>query len=213
MKHLSKFVKFLNESEEWNNEDLEDFLIAFKDMGLQVRVNDKKTILSGQYEGREMTSIKIYLSTLDKVKIDTSTSLNYGTIYDDKIWDILLEVVTLKNRLESDKVFLYLTTAEIEISYLHGQADTNALEFKLKKLKSEIDSKHRSAKSDFANCVTVALKDGAVVVNCSMAYTRRKWNSLVKGIDFSNWNLNFKEENGTGLLGDDSATITITPKN
>lgn len=211
MKHLSRFVKFLNESEEWNNEDLEDFLIAFKDMGLQVRVDDKKTILSGQYEGREMTSIKIYLSTLDKVKVDNSTGLNYGTIYDDKIWDILIEVVTLKNRLESDKVFLYLTTAEIEISYLHGKTDTNALEFKLRKLKSEIDSKHRSARSDFANCITVAIKDGTVIVNCSMAYTRRKWNSLVKDIDFSNWNLDFKENIGRELY--DTAVITITPKN
>lgn len=210
MKHLSRFVKFLNESEEWNNEDLEDFLIAFKDMGLQVRVDDKKTILSGQYEGREMTSIKIYLSTLDKVKIGNSTGLNYGTIYDDKIWDILIEVVTLKNRLESDKVFLYLTTAEIEISYLHGQADTNTLEFKLEKLKSEIDSKHRRVKSDFANGIVVEVKDDAVVVNCSMFYTRRKWNSLTKDIDFSNWNLDFKEVKGNIY---DGCIITITPKN
>ena len=185
MKHLTKFIKFLTESEEWEVDDLDEFLIPFRHMGLEVRVNDKKTILAGEYEGREMTTIRIFLN-LEKVKIGSSTGLDYGTIYDNRIWEILDEVCTLKRRLESDKVFIHLTTAEIQLSYLHGQADTNTLEFKLKKLKSEIDSKHRSGKSDFANCMTVAIKNDAVVVNCSMAYTRRKWNSLVKDIDFSN---------------------------
>ena len=124
-----------------------------------------------------------------------------------------INFITLFNEfLESDKVFIHLTTAEIQLSYLHGQADINTLEFKLKKMKSEIDSKHRSAKSDFANCVTVVVKDSAVIVNCSMAYTRRKWNSLVKGIDFSDWNLDFKEGRGF-LFGYDNCIITITPKN
>lgn len=210
MKHLTKFIKFLTESEEWEVDDLDEFLIPFRHMGLEVRVNDKKTILAGEYEGREITTIRIFLN-LEKVKISSSTGLDYGTIYDDRIWEILDEVCTLKRRLESDKVFIHLTTAEIQLSYLHGQADTNTLEFKLKKLKSEIDSKHRSAKSDFANCMTVAIKNDAVVVNCSMAYTRRKWNSLTKGIDFSNWNLDFKENIGRELY--DTAVITITPKN
>lgn len=210
MKHLTKFIKFLTESEEWEVDDLNEFLIPFKHMGLEVRVNDKKTILAGEYEGREITKIRIFLN-LNKVKIDSSTGLDYGTIYDDRIWEILDEVCTLKRRLESDKVFIHLTTAEIQLSYLHGQADTNTLEFKLKKLKSEIDSKHRSAKSDFVNCMTVVIKNDTVVVNCSMAYTRRKWNSLVKGIDFSDWNLDFRENLGRELY--DTASITITPKN
>lgn len=211
MKHLTKFIKFLTESEEWEVDDLNEFLIPFKHMGLEVRVNDKKTILAGEYEGREITTIRIFLN-LDKVEIGTSTGsyLYYGTIYDDRIWEILDEVCTLKRRLESDKVFIHLTTAEIQLSYLHGQADTNTLEFKLKKLKSEIDSKHRSAKSDFANGIVVEVKDGAVVVNCSMFYTRRKWNSLTKDIDFSNWNLDFKEIKGNIY---DGCIITITPKN
>jgi hypothetical protein len=212
MRHITKFIKFLTESEEWDKDDLNDFLIPLKHMGLEVRVNDKHTILAGEYEGREITTIRIFLN-LDKVELGTSKGsyLYYGTIYDDRIWEILDEVCTLKRRLESDKVFIHLTTAEIQLSYLHGQTDTNTLEFKLKKLKSEIDSRHRSSKSDFANCVTVVVKDDAVIVNCSMAYTRRKWSSLVKGIDFSDWNLDFKENIGRGLY--DAAEIIITPKN
>jgi len=213
MKHLTKFIKFLTESEEWESDDLNEFLIPFKHLGIEVEVNDKNTILSGEYEGREITRIRIFLYNLKKITRDEYNpfGINFNTIYDDRIWEILDEVCTLKRRLESDKVFIHLTTAEIQISYLHGQADTNTLEFKLEKLKSEIDSKHRSAKSDFANCVTVKVKDDAIVVNCSMAYTRRKWNSLVKGIDFSNWNLDFKEDIDGGLY--DTASITITPKN
>lgn len=209
MKHLTKFIKFLTESEEWEVDDLDEFLIPFRHMGLEVRVNDKKTILAGEYEGREITTIRIFLN-LDKVKIGSSTGLDYGTIYDDRIWEILDEVCTLKRRLESDKVFIHLTTAEIQLSYLHGQADTNTLEFKLKKLKSEIDSKHRSAKSDFANCITTSIKDDMIIVNCSSFYTRRKWNSLVKGIDFSNFNLNFEESEH--YYGDLSCVIKITLK-
>lgn len=214
MKHLTKFVKFLTESEEWDKEDLEDFLTPLKHLGIEVVVNDKHTILSGEYEGREITRIRIYLDGLEKIKRDAYNliGLHFGTIYDDRIWEILDEVCTLKRRLESDKVFIHLTTAEIQISYLHGQTDTNELEFKLKKLKSEIDSKHRSSKSDFANGIVVRIKDDAVVVNCSMFYTRRKWNSLVKGIDFSNWNLDFKEAEST-YSDLQNCTITITPKN
>ena len=65
MKHLTKFVKFLTESEEWDKEDLEDFLIPFKHMAIEVRVNDKTTALSGEYEGREITTIRIFLTNLE----------------------------------------------------------------------------------------------------------------------------------------------------
>ena len=135
--------------------------------------------------------------------------MNFGTIDDERIWEILDEVCTIKRRLESDKVFINLTNSTIQLSYLHNQVDTNTLEFKLKKMKSEIDSKHLSAKSDFANGITVRIVNDSVVVNCSMFYTRRKWNSLVRDIDFSDWDLDFKERSGTYV----SSTITITPKN
>jgi len=99
-----------------------------------------------------------------------------------------------------------MTTAEIKVSYLHGQVDTNSIEFRLNKLKAEIDSKHRSTKSDFANGIVVGIKNDSVIVNCYHSYTRRKWNILTKDIDFSNFDLDFKE-------GDDKCIITITPKN
>ena len=212
MRHITKFVEFLTESEEWDLDDLNDFLRTFKDMSLEVDVQNKKSILSGENEGREITTIRIFLTQLEKVKVGNDIGLDYGTIYDERIWEILDEVCTLKRRLESDKVFIHMTTSEIKVSYLHGQVDTNTLEFKLKKMKSEIDSKHRSSRSDFANCVTVVVKDGAVIVNCSSAYTRRKWNTLVRGVDFSNWNLDFSEKFTPGDIYD-SALITITPKN
>jgi hypothetical protein len=210
MKHLTKFVKFLTESEEWDKEDLNDFLIPLKHIGIEVIVDSKRTALSGEYEGREITTIRIFLTNLKKFGVGNGVGMDYGTIYDERIWEILDEVCTLKRRLESDKVFIHMTTAEIKVSYLHGLVDINTLEFKLKKLKAEIDSKHRSSKSDFALGIAVKIKDNAVVVNCSMSYTRRKWNSLVKGIDFSNWNLDFKE--GEGLIYE-NCVITITPKN
>lgn len=212
MKHLTKFVKFLTESEEWETDDLNEFLIPLKHLGIDLIVNDKNTVLSGEYEGREITTIRIFLTQLEKERISSNTGLDYGTICDDRIWEILDEVCTIKRRLESDKVFIHMTTAEIKVSYLHGLADINALEFKLKKLKAEIDSKHRSAKSDFANGITVRVTDDSVIVNCSMYYTRRKWNTLTKYIDFSNWNLDFKEEEST-YRDLEKCIITITPKN
>ena len=221
MKHLTKFIKFLTESEEWETDDLNEFLIPFKHLGIEVIVNDKYTVLSGEYEGREITTIRIFLTQVEKERISSTTGLDYGTICDDRIWEILDEVCTLKRRLESDKVFIHMTTAEIKVSYLHGLVDINTLEFKLKKLKAEIDSKHRSSKSDFALGIVVKIKDNAVVVNCSMSYTIRKWNSLVKGIDFSNWHLDFKEvdvdidprwsNSSNSYLK--KCIITITPKN
>lgn len=210
MKHLTKFIKFLTESEEWSEDDLNEFLIPLKHIGIEVIVDNKRTALSGEYEGREISTIRIFLTHLGKVKVGNGIGLDYGTIYDEKIWEILDEVCTLKRRLESDKVFIHMTTSEIKVSYLHGQVDTNTLEFKLKKLKSEIDSKHRSSKGDFANGVVVRIKDDSVIVDCSMFYTRRKWNILVKGIDFSDWNLDFKEVDGNIY---DSCVITITSKN
>jgi hypothetical protein len=210
MKHITKFVKFLTESEEWSKDDLGDFLLPFKDLGIEVVIENKRTALSGEYEGREITTIRIFLTNLKKVKVGNGVGLDYGTIYDERIWEILDEVCTLKRRLESDKVFIHMTTAEIKVSYLHGEVDTNSLEFRLKKLKSEIDSKHRTSKSDFANGIVVEVKNDSVIVSCSMFYTRRKWNALTKDIDFSNWNLDFKE--GKGSIYDD-CIITITPKN
>ena len=205
MKHITKFVKFLTESEEWDRDDLDDFLRPIKDMGIEVSVSDKKPILNGENEGRYFTIIRIGIGGLKGVYFPSFLGIT-EFINDERIWEILDEVLTIKSRLESDNVYINFTSNSIELSYLHGKSDTNKLDFRLKKIKHLIDVKHLNSNTDFSHGITVKIIDKSIVVNCSMYYTRRKWNMMVRDIDLSDYNLDFDEVK-------DSCKITITPKN
>lgn len=221
MKHLNDFKYFLKEnidSVEWDIEDIEEFCENLKDLGSDIKISPKKTILKGEYEGREITTIRIFLNNFKKIGIqdEDDTGLDYGTIYDDRIWDVLSEIKSLKKRLMSDKVFIHLTTAEIKISYLHNMVDNNNLDFKLEKLLSELKS--RRTPTDFGKNILCWIDGDKIIVKCSSHYSKRKFDNYVNGIDLSDWDLNFEEEiikspMPNRLPDTLRCTITITSKN
>jgi len=217
MKHLDKFKYFLKEnidSIEWDSEEIDEFCVHIKDLGSEIKIQPKRLILKGEYEGREITTIRISLQNMKKIGIQDDTGLDYGTIYDDRIWDILTEIKTLNKRLMSDKVFIHLTTADIKISYLHNKVDNN-LDFKLEKLLSDLKSKR--ALTDFGKNTSCWIDGDKIIVKCVSYYSKRKFDNYIKGIDLSDWDLNFDERFVKSPMSPRipdgvDCTITITPK-
>jgi hypothetical protein len=139
------------------------------------------------------------------------------SIIDDRFWDFLDELISLKNRLESTKVTINTNWRHHIVLTFIQKAKIEGPLFLVQQLYNEMTKKTSAAKSDFVNCMTKKLdkENLKITVNCSSAwpssaYTDRKWNGLFRGIDFSKF---YVEKDITeDRWGDKSATITITLK-
>ena len=193
MRHLEKFVTYLNESNEditdLSKEDLDDLLLPITDLGIEYSFSEPRTITEGEFSGYKSINI-IFRNSF---KLGPSGGYT-EQIIDDKFWDFLDELIALKNRLESSRVSI----------------NPN--------MKHHIVSKRRNvSKSDFSNNIVQRLHkdDLKIVVNCNgswdtASYTDRKWNGLFRGIDFSKFNV--EKEITTDRYDNKSAIVTIELK-
>lgn len=214
MKYLGKFSNFLNESNsniaDLSKEELEEMLLPIADLGIEYSVSDPKTITEGEFSG--FTSVNISFGNNFEV---ISTGVYSDRITDNRFWEFLDELISFKNRLESDQVSIntnwknYIVITFIQKSKVEGNL------FKVEKLYNEIGKRMNASKSDFSNGMVKRLnKDELkIVVTCGDSispYTDRKWNGFVRGIDFSDFNV---DKNVTTDRWDNlSAVITITIK-
>ena len=212
MKHIVKFVEYLYESKEWSKEELEEFLIPFKHIDVDYNIQDTGIITEGKYIGRKMTGI-FFKTDYKESEILTSTT-KISVIDNDSIWELLDEIVTLRNRLESDRVFIRLQPHlnYITIYYIHGESETESDLFKLKQLYSKINGVLISSKTEFANNTVLRLHpdEKKIVVSCHHDYSDRKWNIYTKNIDFSDFKIT-KEVTGDHNFVE--LTIEIKDKN
>ena len=147
MKYLNKFARYLSESNEISIEDVKEFIIPFQDMGLECDITDSEMITSGKFIGRKCRKIIIDISKLEK---DI-----FGSIIDQNIWEILDELITLKNRLESEGVFLCIGHLDIFVTFLEkDEIDSDLTE--LIKLYRSIEYTYIERKTDFTKSIVAS---------------------------------------------------------
>ena len=209
MKYLHKFLNHLNESQDitdLSKEELDEMLIPIKDLDITYSFSEPRTVTEGEYEG--YTSMNIVFRSNFK----TGPMGGYAEmIIDEKFWEFLDELISLKNRLESVQVSIAPSFKyNIVVSFIQNAKVEGDL-FKIQKLYNEMAKRTFASKSDFVNCMTKRLnkEELKITVNCNSVYTDRKWNGLFRGIDFSEFNF---DKNVTDRYGDKQAEITITLK-
>ena len=216
MRHLEKFVTYLNESNEditdLSKEDLDDLLLPITDLGIEYSFSEPRTITEGEFSGYKSIDI-IFRNTF---KLGPSGGYT-EQIIDDKFWDFLDELIALKNRLESAKVSInsnwknYIVVTFIQKAKVEGDL------FTIQKLYNDMNLRTNASKSDFTNNMTKSLdkENLKITVRCSGGfgssdYTDRKWYGLFRGIDFSKFNV--EKEITEDRWGGKSANIAITLK-
>ena len=209
MKRFSRFLEYINESTDISIEDIDDYLLDIKDLGITYRIYPVFTLTTGKFTGRDIKSISF---SLDNFKTETMSVYSAGferkMIVDNRIWELLDEIITFKNRLENENVSIYFKSDEICISFLVGEKKSGN-QFELLKLYNEIRRRHLSGKSDFHNSITGELdkNNNRIIINISSNYTDRKLNLLLRGIDLSGYDV--KKSDGRFT---DSAVISIAQK-
>ena len=216
MKYLSRFVTYLNESNEditdLSKEDLNELLLPITDLGIEYSLTEPRTITEGEFSGFKSMNINFRNS----FKVGPSGGYT-EQIVDDKFWDFLDELISLKNRLESSKVTINTNWKHHIVVTFIQKAKVEGDLFTIQKLYNEMNVRTSASKSDFSNNMTKSLdkENLKITVRCngsfgSSDYTDRKWNGLFRGIDFSNFNV--EKEITEDRFGGKSAVVTITLK-
>ena len=211
MKYLDRFVQYLNESNDYDDlsmDELKEMLLPISDLEIEYTIEPPKVMTSGEFSGRKYVNIRF------KNDFKTGEFGGYtNQIVDNRFWDFLEELTTLRHRLESDFVSItnnwtnYITLTFVQMS----KVEEDDL-FKLRKLSNEMGLILNSAKSMFSYSIVRELdeKNTKLIVRCGgtlteQRYTDRKWNGLFRDIDFSQFNVS-KD------VSDGYARITITVK-
>lgn len=214
MRHLEKFVTYLNESSEditdLSKEDLDELLLPITDLGIEYSFSEPRTITEGEFSGYKSINI-IFRNSF---KLGPSGGYT-EQIIDDKFWDFLDELIALKNRLESSRVSINPHMRHHIVVTFIQKAKVDGPLFLVQQLYNEMTKRTSAAKSDFVNGMTKKLdkEELKITVNCNgyvSSYTDRKWNGLFRGIDFSKFNV--EKEITEDRYGDKSAIVTIELK-
>lgn len=216
MRYLENFVTYINESTEditdLTKEQLDDLLIPINDLGIEYSFSTPHVITDGEFAGYKSMNIQF------KNDFKVGPAGGYTEqIIDERFWEFLDELISLKNRLESSRVSVnsnwknYIVVTFVQKAKVEGDL------FTIQKLYNQMSARTNASKSDFTNNMVKRLnKDELkITVDChgvwdQASYTDRKWNGLFRGIDFSKFNVD--KNITTDGYGHKSATVTITLK-
>ena len=212
MKYLNKFFDYIKEGIEISDDEIHEFLIPIKeDLGIEYKLLDKRIITSGEWDGRSSRGIQFNITNFKKLTIGGYT----GQIFDNRFWEFMDEILTLRNRLESDLVSINPSiSGYVTIHYLLNEKESGP-SYDLKRLYDQMSAKISGSKSQFSNSVSWKLypEELKIVVSCGSSvspYTDRKWNGLFGSI-LSEFDVK-KEFDENHYLGNQKYYITITPK-
>lgn len=212
MKYLNKFFDYIKEGIEIPDDEIHEFLIPIKeDLGIEYKLIDKRIITSGEWDGRSSRGIQFNIRNFKKLTIGGYTD----QIFDNRFWEFMDEILTLRNRLESDLVSINPSiSGYVTIHYLLNEKESGPAYY-LRRLYDQMSAKISGSKSQFSNSVSRKLypEELKMVVSCGDSvspYTDRKWNGLFGSI-LSEFDVK-KEFDENHYLGNQKYYITITPK-
>lgn len=212
MKYLNKFFDYIKEGIEISDDEIHEFLIPIKeDLGIEYKLIDKRIITSGEWDGRSSRGIQFNIRNFKKLTIGGYTD----QIFDNRFWEFMDEILTLRNRLESDLVSINPSiSGYVTIHYLLNEKESGPA-YDLRRLYDQMSAKINGSKSQFSNSVSRKIypEELKMVVSCGDSvspYTDRKWNGLFGSI-LSEFDVK-KEFDENHYLGNQKYYITITPK-
>ncbi len=224
MKHLEKFIEYIKESKgNVSNEELEYILVHFTDMGIKYELSDEKTATKGTFAGKKFRSVTFSIKTVSEPGFNRWS--NVDVTFDDKIWDFLDELITLKSRLEDysdNKIGFYINQISgqssddkgwtASIYFLTGGEETGDV-YELKKLFKSLEDKHNGCRSSFCYSMVKKLDlDKKEITVKTEEFSDRKWKTFTKGMDLSLFNIE-KEEIPNRWHSTPDVKLTLTLKN
>lgn len=222
MKHLKEFFNYIKESKRIDREEIASMLLPISDMGLNISYNEG-TIISGaspddKNHGRKYLKVSINLNGLNRSDIILD-GYRRKEIDDDRFWEILDEILSLRGRLMEEHISNCLMDFIIRDNYslisliLVGdkEEDKND-EFLLTELRSILRAKLNNMTTDFSyNTVVSVVRSGEKVSlevkTSALDYTDRKFNNLLRGIDMSKFSIDRRLPDNR--LGDVYNIITV----
>lgn len=223
MKHLEKFIEYIRESREVSNDELEDILVPFTDMGIEFELSNEKTATKGRFAGKKFRSVDFLLKTTQEPGFHKWP--NTEVTFDNKVWEFLDELITVKSRLESysdNEIGFYINQISgasvsdsgwrASIFFITGE-DEMGEEFELKRLYKDLESKYNSCRSDFCYSMIKKLDipNKQITVKADH-YTDRKWKTFTRGIDLSKFDVSTSEV-PSNYSFESTTLITIKVKN
>lgn len=213
MKYLGKFFEYIKENngDDFSQSEMEELLLPITDLGVTYHISSK-LLTEGEFEGRKIVTIQFYIQDFRKIDIGGWSN----RICDNRIWEFMEEIVILKSRIDSDFSTIGFNNISIQFQFIQNSKLENSDLFKIQKIYDELGKRINNSKSDFSNTFSRRLNkdDLKLVITCGgyreSSYTERKWNGFVRGIDFSDYNVD--KEITEGKFGDREAIITITVK-
>ena len=181
-----RYLKTINET--YDVKDIKELFVPFEDLGMSCELLSPVTVTEGEYSGRISRSIIIK----HNLKLNSSSSY-----YEDKYWEFLDELLTLKSRLESDLVTVGNSWSNnfIRVTYLEEGSETGDI-LKLKTVRNAIYDRLSNSKTDFAYSTTMKLDTEKMnlTIDISSGYSNRAWRLFTKNIDLSNFNVDIQYE-------------------
>ncbi len=217
MKHLTQFFDYIKESSESGNFDtdtLNDLLVPIIDLGVEYSISDKSTVTEGEFVGSQRMSVDF---SFGNFKSTLGIGYTIPVIYDDRIWLFLDELISFKNRLDSDKILLYFNHSnhggfKISIIFITGEVEDTDF-FKLETLHNELRKK-MNVRTDFYYSMSATLNKDEPSLNIRISddYTDRKFSNFLRGVDVSQFKIDKEIIQSTWNNDNKGANIKITLK-
>jgi hypothetical protein len=221
MKHLKEFFNYIKESKSIDREEIASMLLPISDMGLNISYSEG-TIISGaspddKNHGRKYLKVSINLDRLNKSDIILD-GFRRKEIDDDRFWEILDEILSLRSRLLEEHISNCLIDFIIRDNYslisliLIGDKEEENDDFLLTELMSILRARLNNMRTDFSYSTVVSLvrsgqKLSIEVKTSAFDYTDRKFNNLLRGVDMSKFSV--EKRMPDSRLGDVYNIITV----
>ena len=226
---IKKFNNFINEAKILSPDDIQRLMLPFTDMDLDYYLTEEEIVTKsdflGKFLGRKYRTIVIYTKKLNPV--DTY-------FQDDRIWEFLDEILSLKDRLQTEMVLISTRTDNYTLKYVTNSDPASDLVLKLMSLDKAIKYKLTYSTTDFANAFSSKFYEDKLIIEFDF-FTLRKWNRLTKpnlillllrkwnrlinslsnSMDINDFNVDIDEEYkkpNASIWDQDRVTITITVK-
>lgn len=201
MKYLREFFNYIKESKDIDKEEVDTMLLPIKDMGFRISYSEG-VIISGSNVGdknhdRKYLKVDIDLSSLNRSDVILD-GYRRQEIDDDRFWEILDEIISLRGRLMGEHIENCIIDFIIRENYfaisliLVGDKAQKIDNQSLSDLRNILRSKLNNMFTDFSYSTVVSLStsgDSVEVKTDAISYTDRKFNNLLRGIDMSKFSV------------------------
>lgn len=202
MKYLNGFYSYIKESKDFDKDDIESMLLPIKDLGLSYSINEGITVSAdGDKKNHNKKYLRINISFNSLKSSDLIVnSFRKKYIDDDRFWEILDELLSLRSRLLENEITNCLIDFSnnrdginpyISILLIGDEDDSNEDYKKLSNLSSKMRAILNASRTDFSYDTTITLHNDFIIVkSIDYSYTDRKLMSLIrKSVDLDNLSL------------------------